>query len=153
MQESLQWMEIRKFGTPIGAVGFLGDKVVAVIAYFDDADGNQDGRVSTGEWIASKLSPVSLDGRATVEVAMQARAEPDVLERDPSFYQAAGAMLTEFAHGLVLQGVYTVYFAPGVKAIGSAAAKSITHSMVKQFVVRKGFEAAVKSAFIAGAAR
>lgn len=98
-----------------------------------------------GEWGASKLW--SVEGRATATVAMQARVNMDVLLRDASFGQEAMKMYLNFAAGQIKQGVYTVYFSRGVKTVGGAIAKRITSGMVKELVVRKGFEKAARNAF------
>lgn len=145
-KDQIEWIPIKKFKPePIGAIGFLDGKAAIVVSFFDDRDGNKDGEVSWGEWAASKLWDV--EGSATTEVAMQARVNMDVLERDVSFGQVAMKMFLNFAGGQIRQGVYTVYFSRGVKMAGGALAKSITSGMVKELVVRKGFEAAAKKAF------
>ncbi|RYD38870.1 MAG: hypothetical protein EOP87_00495 [Verrucomicrobiaceae bacterium] len=135
--------------SPIGAIGFIGNDAVAVAAFFDDRDGNKDGKVSMGERIAS-MALFNLEGRAVVEVLMQARVEPDIVGRDQSVQTMASNTFLNFARGLISQGVYTAYFAPGVRMFGARAAELITTSMVKQFVIRKGFEKVVKEAFAAG---
>lgn len=145
---SIEWIAITKWGPdPIGAIGFIGNDAVAVVAFFDDKDGNKDGKVSFGESVASFLSPISVEGGNIVEVAMQARVEMDVIMRDASFQQVATQMFLKFASGLVMDGVYAAYFSRGVKMTGKGVAKLITNGMVKEFVVRKGFESAVKKAF------
>ncbi|MDD7972870.1 hypothetical protein [Roseinatronobacter alkalisoli] len=132
---------------PIGAVGFIGNNAVIVISFFDDYDGNKDGRVSWGEWAAAKLSPLSLKNKSVVEVAMAGRYDVGILSRDPSFNQMAMQMFQNFASGLIADGIYAAYFARGVRMGAGAAAVMITNSKVKQFVIRKGFEKAVKEAF------
>jgi len=150
----MDWVLIKKFGPePIGAIGFLGDKAVAVIAFYDDKDANQDGKVSTGEWVVAKISPISIEGRNVAEVAMQARVEPDVILRDGEFPRIAAQIFLNFARGLLIDGVYAAYFARGVSMLGSGVAKTVTSGMVKEFVVRKGFEKAVREAFNAGVGR
>lgn len=152
MADKLDWVSITKWGDdPIGAIGFLGNDAVAVIAFYDDKDGNKDGKVSVGERIAAFVSPVSIEGMNVVEVAMQARVDMDIIMRDASFAQAAAQMYVSFAAGLVIEGAYAVYFKPGVSMVGKGVAKRITDGMVKEFVVRKGFEAAVKKAMLGGA--
>ncbi|MEP4196420.1 MAG: hypothetical protein ABJL99_12380 [Aliishimia sp.] len=143
----IEWIEVEKF-KPIGAVGFIGNDIVAILAYYDDKDGNQDGKVSIGEKVASFLFPIKLDGQHVTEVAMQARVEMNIAMRDPSIYQISGSMFTSFASGLVIQGAYAAYFGRGVSVLGKGIAKQVTSGMVKEFVVRKGFEAAVKEAFM-----
>jgi hypothetical protein len=152
--DTLDWVLIKKFGPePIGAVGFLGDEVVAVIAFYDDLDGNRDGKVSWFEWGVGKISPVQLEGRNVTEVAMQARVEWDVISRDSGFPQVAAQMFTSFARGLIIDGIYAAYFARGIGMAGGGIAKTVTSGMVKEFVVKKGFEIAVKKAFMAGVGR
>ena len=104
----IEWVAINKFNKLIGAVGFIGNDAVAVVAFYDDRDGNQDGEVSWGEWLADKF--ISMDGRATTEVAMQARVEMDIIMRDASFGQVAASMFLDFAGSLIWQGVYIAYF-------------------------------------------
>ena len=153
MPDKVEWIAVRKFKPyPIGAIGFIGNNAVAIASFFDDADGNQDGKISAGEWIASKAL-FNLKGKNIAEVAMQAAVDPDILMRDASIRQISNKLFLSFASGLVMQGVYTAYFARGVGMAGSGVAKMITNSMVKQLVIRKGFEAAVKKAFTAAVAR
>ncbi len=152
MADQIEWVSITKWGDePIGAIGFIGNDAVAVVAFFDDKDGNKDGKISVGERIGAFLSPVSIEGSNVVEVAMQARVDIDVILRDGSFPQAAAQMFASFGAGLVIEGAYAVYFKPGVSMVGKGVAKKITEGMVKEFVVRKGFEAAVKKAVLSGA--
>ncbi|WAC21848.1 hypothetical protein OVA24_10680 [Luteolibacter sp. SL250] len=146
----IDWVAVYGFvKSPIGAIGFIGSDAVAVAAFFDDRDGNKDGRVSMAERIAS-MALFNLEGRAVVEVLMQARVDPDIIGRDPSVQTMASKMYLNFARGLIAQGIYTAYFAPGVRMFGAKAAEIITTSTVKQFVIRKGFEKVVKEAFAAG---
>lgn len=144
----MEWVMVKKFGpNPIGAIGFLGDDAVMVLAFYDDLDGNKDGKVSFGERVAGFISPIKVDGSAVVEVAMQARVDPDIIIRDPSFARMSAQMFANFAKGIILDGIYATYFARGVSAIGSGVASSITSNLIKGFVIRKGFESAVKTAF------
>lgn len=145
---AIEWIEIRSHGNrSIGAVGFAGNDAVAIVAFYDDRDGNKDGTVSLTERVVSKLSPIGIDGKAVTEVAMAARLNPDVMMRDSSVGQWAGRMFTEFGGSMVMDGIYAVYFSRGVKMTASGVAKVITGNMVKQFVIRKGFEKAAKEAF------
>lgn len=151
---ALDWVLIKKFGPePIGAIGFVEDKAVAIIAFYDDRDGNQDGKVSVGEWLAAKISPIRIDGRNVAEVAMQARVEPAVILRDGSFPGLAAQIFLNFARGLLIDGIYAAYFARGVGMVGGGIAKTVTAGMVKEFMVRKGFEKVVREAFNAGVGR
>jgi hypothetical protein len=151
MSGNIEWVAVKKWKPePIGAVGFMGNSLVAIVAFYADEDANQDGKVSWTEWAASKVL-FDLSGKAVTEVAMQARVEPDILLRDQEIDRMAKNMFVNFASGLAVQGVYKVYFSRGVGMVGSAVARKITADMVKQLVIRKGFEAAVKRAFMAAA--
>jgi len=144
----IEWVTIKKWAPePIGAIGFIDNDVVAVVAFFDDRDGDKDGDVSLFERAAFMLSPVSMKGGNVVEVAMQARVDMDVVMRDPSFDRMAMQMFVNFAQGLVMDGIYAAYFSRGVSMAGKGVAKMITGNMIKGFVIRKGFESAVKKAF------
>ena len=147
MNNNFEWIAVQDFSQKtIGAVGFIGNNAVSVVAFFDDTDGNKDGKISTGEWLGSKV--FDLSGKAVTEVAMRARWYPSIITRDFGFDQMAKKMYFNFAGGLVAQGIYKVYFGRGVKLIGGGIAKKITSSMVKQIVIRKGFEKAAKKAFM-----
>lgn len=150
----MEWVLVHKFGAdPIGAVGFIGNDAVSVVAFFDDRDGNSDGKVSIGERLAAVLSPISIEGRNVAEVAMQAKYDLDILQRDASFANMASKLFLNFARGLVLDGIYAVYFSRGVKMSGKGIAKYIGGGTVKELIVRKGFEKTVKEAFNASTAR
>jgi hypothetical protein len=145
---TIEWVPVSgNAGRRIGAIGFIGNDVAIVAAYYDDRDGDQNGTVSWGEAVVAFMSPIKLDGRAVTEVAMAARADPDIVLRDATFAQEAARMFVAFAGGLIKDGIYTVYFSRAVKAAGAGIAARVADGMVKQFVVRKGFEAAVKKAY------
>jgi hypothetical protein len=144
----IEWIVIEGLGNKqIGAIGFIGRQAVVVASFYEDFDGNQDGKVSWGEWIVGKASPLGIKGKAVVEVAMAARYDMRVLERDPSFQQEAAQMFLKFAQGLVADGLYAVYFSRGVGAIAKPIAGRITSDIVKQFVIRKGMEKTVKALY------
>jgi len=132
---------------PIGALGFIGKNVAVITAFHDDRDGNMDGRVSWGEAVVAFMSPIRLDGSAVTAVAMAARNDLDILERDSSFRQEGARMFVAFASGLIKDGLYTIYFSRAVSAAGASIAARTVDGLVKQFVVRKGFDAAVKNAY------
>jgi hypothetical protein len=120
----MDWILVtRNSPKPIGAVGFLGDTAAVVIAFYDDKDANKDGTVSPGE------------------------CNVMIMERDPGFYQTSAQIFVNFAHAMTMEAFYKLYFAKGVSAIGSGIAQTITSSMIKQMVIKKGFEKAVKEAF------
>lgn len=138
---------------PIGAVGFLDNTVVAVVAFYDGRDANKDGRVSKAEWIIHKLSPVNYKDANVAEVAIQASREVEIVTRDAGFRAMAADIFTSFAVGLLKDGVYASYFKAGVSMAGGGIAKQVTESAIKGFAIKKGFETAVKAAFNAAVAR
>lgn len=151
---SEDWVVIRgNTNREIGAIGFVDGKAAIIAAFYDDNDGNQDGTVSWGEYLAAKFSPISLKNRAVTEVAMAARLDFDVLERDPSFPDVAEQMFLNFARGLLIDGVYAAYFSRAVSGIAKPIAGRLANDMVRQFVIRKGMEKAVKAAYNAGTGR
>ncbi len=150
MPGPIEWIAIKGFKpTPIGAIWFIGNKAVAIAAFYDDADANQDGKI---EGFRERIvSMIGLEGRNIAEIAMEARVNLEVVRRDANFAQEAPRIWLSFAKKLLIQGVYQAYFARGVSMVGSGVAKRITNGMVKQLVVRKGFETTVKNAFMAAA--
>lgn len=148
MSQDFDWIVVSDFtGKQIGMVGFLGNDAVAIATFYDARDANKDGKVSWGEWGAAKLSPIGLGNMAVAEVAMAGRSEMRITQRDPSYMQMSAQIYTSFAAGMVMDGIWTAYFRPGVKAVAGGVAKTVTNSMIKQMIIRKGFEAAAKSAF------
>ncbi len=130
---------------PIGALGFVDNKIAIVTAFFDDKDANQDGSVSMIERFGSLFR---MKGRALAEVASHAYADPDLLMRDPGLAGLRGKLLSEFAFGLIAEGVYITYFSAGVRKAAGALAGQISANPIKSFVIRKGMEAAVKKAYL-----
>lgn len=148
MNSDIDWVIIKGLGNrEIGAIGFIGNKAAVIAAFYDDADGDQDGHVSAFEWLATKLSPIKVDGASVTEVAMAARLDMRVLQRDPSFYDVANEMFLNFARGLVVDGVYAVYFSRGIKMASGAVAARLSDSLIKNFVIRKGLEKAVHKVY------
>lgn len=146
--DEIKWHVIRSSsGKEIGAVGFIGNKVAVVTAFYEDLDANQDGKVGWGEWLAAKFSPLSLDDKAVLEVALEARFDQEVLKRDPGFNEDAEQMFVQFAAGLVADGLYAAYFSRGVSALVTPIAGRITSNIVAKFVIRKGMEKAIKAGY------
>jgi hypothetical protein len=141
------WVEISDDTRVIGAIGFIGGRAAVIISYYDDYDADRNGTVSWGEWIIGKLSPISLGGTAITAVAMAARVNMDVIERDPSFGQEAARMFVKLADNMIVDGVYAAYFSRIVGLASSALSASLVTGTIKQFVVRKGMESAVSRAF------
>jgi hypothetical protein len=147
MADAIDWVVIEKFGRKIGAIGFIGDTASVVVAFYDDRDGDKNGKVSFGEWAANLVSPVKIKGAAVVEVAMQARVEPDVILRDPAFQIMAANLFTTFAAGLVKEGIYTAYFSFAVSSLAGSVAGRLASNMVASYAIKKGMEKAVKAAY------
>ncbi len=142
------WVIVQdRTGRDIGAVGFIGDDAVAIASFFDSRDADKDGKVSVGERIVSTLSPIGLDGAAIAEVAMQGRSNPLITERDAGFYGMSANIFAGFGQSMVVDAVWSVYFKRGVRAAGTGVARVITGNMVKQVVIRKGFERTAREAF------
>lgn len=144
---SIEWKLVKDSwtGEPIGAVGFIDNRIAVITAFHDDKDLNQDGRVSLSERF---LSMFSMRGRAVAKVANHAYADPDILMRDPTLYNLRGRLTAQFAAGLVAEGVYKAYFSRSISALSGAAAKRLTGNVVKAFVIRKGMEKAVEDAYV-----
>jgi len=152
MASDITWKVVRSWGNrQIGAVGFIDNKVAVITSFYDDADGDMSGGVSTGEWVASKLW--SVEGSAVTRVAMQARVDPDILLTDQGIDQIAKNMFLNFALGQIQEGIYKVYFSQGVGTIAEAIAGRVVTGYVKQYVIKKGMEALVKKAYDASLAR
>ncbi|MCQ0989690.1 hypothetical protein [Jiella marina] len=147
-KRTIDWIIVRDFKKrEIGAIGFIGNKAAVIGSFYDYRDGNMDGQVSLGERIAAMISPFDLKRRAIVEVAMTARYDPNVLMRDTSFAQMAAHHYLSFAAGLINDGVYAVYFSRGVKSIAGAVAGRVAAGTIKQFLIRKGMEKAVREIY------
>jgi hypothetical protein len=144
--DQLDWVIVKSGPNdkPIGALGFYGDKVAVVTAFYEDTDANEDGKVSIGEKIVSLISPLSVEGREVASVAMAARNDPDVISRDQSFYTEAARMFVAFATNLTFDGLYAVYFSRAIGQLSSIVAAGAVDGLVKQFVVRKGMESIIK---------
>jgi hypothetical protein len=141
---NLEWVMVPGIGgRAIGAVGFIGDHAAVVVAFHDDLDGNMDGEVDWVEWIAGRISPVHLDGKAVTEVAMAARFVPGIVTRDGEFDSWAKEAFVGFAGGLVIDGLYAAWFSLGVRAIAGGIASAIGGGIVREYVIRKSMESAV----------
>ncbi|MBR0681615.1 hypothetical protein GXW74_14050 [Roseomonas eburnea] len=130
-------------GRAIGAVGFIDGEAAVVVAFYEDQDGNRDGTVDWGEWLLARVSPVHVDGKAVLEVAMTARYLPAVAERGPGFDRWVGEQFVSFAGGLVVDAAYAVYFSQAIQALTGGIAGAIGGGLVREYVIRRGLEAAV----------
>ncbi|HHC74070.1 MAG TPA: hypothetical protein ENK78_03225 [Thiothrix sp.] len=142
---AIDWVIVKKFKKEIGAVGFINNNVAVIVAFYDDRDGNKDGNVSVGEWLATKFSRI--EGKAITEVAMAARYDMDILQRDMSFHSMANKLFIKFAQGLVADAIYTVYFSKSISKIAGAIAGRASNHLVKQYVIKKGMESSVKNIY------
>ncbi|KAG1713772.1 Protein ClpV1 [Nymphon striatum] len=136
-----EWVEIHKGdGTAIGALAILDGKLAAIAAYHEDADWDQDELEAFFQVIGAK-------GRSVLAVATQAKSDPDLLINYPSIYNMQGNLTAQYGAAMVVDGIYAVYFSRGVKVMSKGIARTIVSGTVKEFVVQKGLESAVKKAF------
>ncbi|MQX35230.1 hypothetical protein [Roseospira navarrensis] len=145
--DEIDWVIIKSLNKEIGAIGFINGEAAVVASFYDYRDGNMDGEVSIPERVAAFLSPLDIKNKAVTEVAMAARYNMEVLRRDASFTHMANKMYLNFARGLVADGVYAAYFSRGIGSAAGGVAKAVTKNVVKQFVIKKGMESAVKKAY------
>lgn len=144
----IDWIIVQgQGGVEIGAVGFIGNKTVAIVSFFEDDDANLDGDVSWKEWAVSAISPLSFDGMAATRVAMQGRYNMDIVLRDPNYRQLAAQKFVGFAHGLIQDAFWELYFKNGASMLSNGIAKTITGDKIKQYVISKGSEDALRKAF------
>jgi hypothetical protein len=131
---------------PIGAVGFLNDGIVAMVAFYADNDWDHDGKIDLKERFLLPMM-TSMKGKAIAEVALHAYQDPDIAIRDPSISQWRGDLLGKWASNMVFDGVYKTYLAYGVSRATGAIAGQITQNSIKAYVIKKGMEKAVKEAY------
>ena len=144
----IDWVLVKGFqNKDIGAIGFIGNKAAIITAFHEDADGNLDGKTTFFEKALFKINPLGTKGIAVVNVAMKARGNMDIMIRDPSFNNAAIKQFTEFATGLVVDGIYISYFNFSVGQAAKSISKNITGNIVKQYIIRKGMEKTVKNLY------
>lgn len=147
MTGAMDWVVVKDgTGREIGAIGFIGNTASVIATFYDHRDGNYDGQVSVGERIASAIL-FNLEKKAITEVAMAGSTNMEVMRRDASFGQAAIKIWLNFAGGLITDGIYIAYFSRGVKAAAGGVAGAVTENAIKQFVIRKGMEKAVRDVY------
>lgn len=146
----LSFIEIEEFpGSPIGQIGFLGNKAVIIVAYRDEYDVDKDGSVGWGEWLAGSIfdSAGLLKNEQFTKVAMTARVNQKVLSVDNGFHQKANNIYLSFAGGLAISGVYEVYLSQAVASAASLLGKRIIgNSLGRKYFIEKGAEKAVETA-------
>lgn len=132
----------------IGALGFLDNRVVTIVSFFDERDLDRDGNVS---WKERLFSYVPLFGRnegeMIVRIALEGGRSGDVYQRDPTFRSQASWIFQEFAGGLIRESIYLAYFDRPVRLVSTAASKRIFKGKIKQILVRTGSTTIVKQAF------
>ena len=99
---AIEWIVVRdrNAGKPIGAIGFIGDEIALVTAFYDDKDWDHSGTVELSEKV---FSIFSLRGKALTEVACRAYEDPDIAMRDPSLGEWRANLLTKFANGMIIE--------------------------------------------------
>lgn len=140
-------------GREIGSVGFLGNEVAVITAFYEDSDGNLDGSVGFLETIWDWFGPVSTENRAVTTVAQFARLDERVYGRDAGFDQVARQLFYNFARGLLIDGAYEVYLSGAVADLVAQFTHRIPTQIVRGFIVRKGLEDKVKEIFDAAIGR
>jgi hypothetical protein len=78
---------------------------------------------------------------------MTARVMPAIVLRDGGFDTWAKQAFVRFATGLVVDAVYAAYFSHAIRLATGGLASAIGGGLVREYVIRKGMEAAVKSAY------
>ena len=132
-------------GSPIGQIGFLGNKAVIIVAYRDEYDFDKDGKVGWDEYLVSFIDAVGLlKNEQFTTVAMTARVNPKVLSIDSGFPQKANNIYLSFAGGMLIAGTYEVYLSQAVASAASLVGKRlIGDSLTRKFLIEKGAENAV----------
>lgn len=143
MDDELEWVPVSDRGKVIGAIGFVGDKIVVIYSHYANRDFNRDGKVSIGEWATGFLSPIGVDSLAFVEVAQAARIEEGVYTRGDIESIANRLALNFFANAMV-DGAFAAWLSYSVKQAAAGLAPLITKNAAKQFMFRKGMEAEIK---------
>lgn len=144
----IEWIVVNNgvSNRPIGAVGFIDNRLAIIGTFYADRDADYDGKVGVGEYLGSML--FSQDGRALAEVAGEASVTPEILLKDADAIVEL-ANKTMMSHFVRMTGdaAYNVYFKRGIGALAKPLAAKMVSGAFKQFLVRKGMEAAVKRAY------
>jgi hypothetical protein len=143
MDDELEWVPVSTRGKVIGAVGFVGDKIVVIYSHYANRDFNRDGTMSMGEWATGLMSPIGVDNLAFVEIARAARIEEAVYTRGDIEAIAIRMALAFFAN-IIVDGVFAAWLSYSLKQTSSALAPLLTRNIAQQFMFRKGMESQVK---------
>ena len=147
--DELDWYVVRAIDErlPIGALGFVGNQLAIIVAFFDDQDGDKNGRVSIGEFVVSRIIPFRITGRNIVEVVIAAKDDVKVNERDPEFKRTATKLFLSYFSGLIVDGAYTAWLGVSINRASGIVARQISAGLVKQFVIKKGMEGVVREMY------
>jgi hypothetical protein len=144
----IEWIVVNKgvSNRPIGAVGFIDNRLAVIGTFYADRDADYDGKVGVGEYLGSML--FSREGHALAEVAGEAAYTPEVLMKDTdAIVELSNKTTMNYFTRMAGEAVYNVYFKRGVGALAKPLAAKMVSGAFKQFLVRKGMEAAVKRAY------
>ena len=142
----MKWYIVKgRKGTPVGALGVLNDQVAVISSFYEDKDWDMDGKVSFGERVGSLFT---MKNRGVAEVVCRAYEDPEILMNVSGLTALRGKVLTDFARGLIAEGVYITYFNLSVSQVAGSLAGAITTSPIKYFVLKKGMEKAVKEFYL-----
>jgi hypothetical protein len=143
--ETVDWVVVWHGSRKIGAVGFVGNEASVITAFYDDNDVDQNGKVTVLEWVKGWLPP-SRKGFALTQVAMEASRNEDIIGRDPTVRDWANKLFLNFSAHMVADAFCRVYLSPCVGGAVGPIAGRIAESMVVQYAIKKGAEAAVNKA-------
>ncbi|WP_157775748.1 hypothetical protein [Hartmannibacter diazotrophicus] len=132
----------------IGAVGFSGNKAVAIASFFDPRDGNYDGKVNLLECMAGHIPNLALEQRAIMQIAEFASINSEVISRDADFAMNANHLFVKYGMELTVNAIYSWYIDRNIKSIGATFTRNGKKSMIKCIAVRKGLEHIVKNGIL-----
>lgn len=143
---AIEWKIVHDSWTkkPIGAVGFIGDDIAVIAAFYADKDHDKDGKVGLKEHLSSFFS---LKNKAIAEVATHAYADPSIAIRDPSIYNLRGKLVSQFGAGMVGEAAFKIYLSTAIKVGVGRLAAELGAGAVKSFVIKNGLEKAVEAVY------
>lgn len=160
MSDEISWMAVksRSGDKVIGAIAFVGEEPAVILAYYDEADANKDGKVSFAERAASFLSPIGLGGTGVMEVLARGKDQAIAATANPNGSQMTsgrasnvsamlGSQITQVGMQMAMDGFFKAYIGTGINVGVGKAGAALEWNMIKGFAVKKGMEAAAKKAF------
>lgn len=144
----MNWKLVKhsRLGKPIGALGYMDNKLTVICTFYDDRDWNYDGHVDWTERAGFML--IGVEGKAAVDVLTQAKSDPDLFMADPGgINRAIGHAIAEFAGGMIRNAVYLAYMKVGVGRACGAVAGAMASGTATRFFIKKGMERAVKAMY------